>query len=178
MSVAVPETNDDGMQMNRTAMMTGLNRVKAWVAPAIRALGDQSGNVAVEFALILPSAVLMVAGLIEFGMAVNTGTSLENGARAGAQFATEQGLDTSGISAVVAGASNLDPATLNVASREFYECSGTWGTEVASDTDCGSGVPLAKFIEVRVTQPYAAFFPFLSSMTPTQMAGAATVRVP
>ncbi len=159
-------------------MMTGLNRMKAWVAPAVRLLRDRSGNVAVEFALILPTAVLMVAGLIEFGMAVNAATSLENGARAGAQFAYEQGLDTAGITDVVGGASNLDPATLNVASREFYECSGTWGTEVDATTNCGTGIPLAKFIEVRVTQPYTAFFPFLSSMTPTQMAGSATVRVP
>ena len=175
---AVSETNDGGMQMSKTAMMTRLSRVKGWVAPAVRLLRDRSGNVAVEFALILPTALLMVAGLIEFGMAVNTGTSLENGARAGAQFATTKGLDTTGISAVVAGASNLDPATLDVASREFYECSGTWGTEVASNATCGTGVPLAKFIEVTVTQPYTAFFPFLSSMTPTQLAGSATVRVP
>ena len=159
-------------------MMTRLNRVKARIAPAIRLLADRSGNVAVEFALILPATVLMVSGLIEFGMAVNNGTSLENGARSGAQFALEQGLDTAGITDVVAGASNLDPATLDVASREFYECSGTWGTEVASDTDCGVDIPLARFIEVTVTQDYAAFFPFLSSMTPTQMAGSATVRVP
>jgi len=166
------------MQMSKTAMMTGLNRVKARVAPAIRALRDQSGNVAVEFALVLPFTALMVSGLIEFGMAVNKGTSLESGARAGAQFATEQGLDIGGITNVVAGASNLDPTTLNVVPTEFYECSGSWGTKVASGTDCGTGVPLAKFIEVRVTQPYTAFFPFLSSMTPTQMAGSATVRVP
>jgi len=166
------------MQMHKTAIMMGLKRMKAWVAPAIRLLRDQSGNAAVEFALILPPTVLMVAGLIEFGMAVNNGTSLENGARAGAQYATSQGLNSTGISAAVAGASNLDPATLDVNSREFYECSGSWGTEVDVSTNCGSGVPLAKFIEVTVTQPYTAFFPFLSSMTPTQLAGSATVRVP
>ncbi len=172
------ESKDGGMQMNRTAMMTRLNRVKAWVAPAIRALGDQSGNVAVEFALVLPFTALMISGLIEFGMAVNNGTSLENGARSGAQFALEQGLDTAGIVATVAGASNLDPATLAVASQEFYECSDSWGTEVAAGTDCGVDIPLARFIRVTVTQNYSAFFPFLSSMTPTQMAGSATVRVP
>jgi len=158
--------------------MIGMTQFQTQVARASRWLADQSGNVAVEFALILPATVLMVSGLIEFGMAVNNGTSLENGARAGAQFALEQGLDTSGISAVVAGASNLDPATLDVASREFYECSGSWGTEVVADTDCGVDIPLATFIEVTVTQNYSAFFPFLSSMTPTQLAGSATVRVP
>ena len=158
--------------------MIGLTRFQTHVAPAIRWLGDQSGNVAVEFALILPATVLMVTGLIEFGMAVNNGTSLENGARAGAQYALEQGLDEDGIDATVIGATNLDVDAEDITAVEFYECSGSWGTEVAADTDCGAGVPLATFIKVTVTEDYTAFFPFLSSMTPTQMAGSATVRVP
>jgi Flp pilus assembly protein TadG len=158
--------------------MIALNRFKARVAPAFRRRGDESGNVAVEFALIMPVTALLLAGLIEFGTAVYGGMSLENGARAGAQFAIEQGLDTAGITATVAGASNLDGGTLDVDPREFYECSDAYGTEVAEDTDCGSGIPLATFIEVTVTQPYTPIFPFLASLTPAEMSGMATVRVP
>jgi Flp pilus assembly protein TadG len=141
-------------------------------------LGDCSGSVASEFALILPVTALMLTGLIEFGMAVNDGTSLENGARAGAQFALNQGLDSPGILAVVANASNLDPETLTVTSREFWECSGSWGVEVSSSTNCGTNVPLAKFIEVRVVHQYAAIFPYLDAMAPDQMESTATLRVP
>ncbi len=157
--------------------MIALTGFKTRIAPALRRLGDESGNVAVEFALIMPITALLLAGIIEFGTAVYGGMSLENGARAGAQFAIEQGLDTPGITATVAGASNLDPLTLDVDPREFYECSDAYGTEVADDTDCG-GVPLATFIEVTVTQPYTPIFPFLASLTPAEMIGEATVRVP
>jgi TadE-like protein len=166
------------MQTKMTAMIVRLNRVPARFAWTIRSLADQSGNIAVEFALILPITLLMLAGLIEFGMAVNNGTSLENGARAGAQYAFEQGLNEDGIEATVAGASGLDPDTLDVTPREFYECPGSWGTEVGSDTDCGGNIRVAHFIEVIVTQDYSPFFPILASMTPTQMGGSATVRVP
>lgn len=158
--------------------MIGMNRLRAHIAPVMRWLGDQSGNVAVEFALILPPTALMLAGLIEFGMAVNTSTSLENGARAGAQYALEQGLDLDGIDATVLGAANLDVVADDIDAEEFYECSDSWGTAVAVDTDCGDGVPLATFIEVTVTDAYTPFFPFLSSLTPSQLSGSAVVRVP
>jgi Flp pilus assembly protein TadG len=144
---------------------------------ALRSFGDTSGSVATEFALILPVTALLLSGIIEFGVAVNSGTALENGARAGAQFAIEQGLNAPGIKAVVANASNLDPDTLTVTSREFWECSDNWGTEVDASTNCGTNVPLANFIEVKVTQTYTPIFSFLGSLTPTKLDGSATVRV-
>jgi Flp pilus assembly protein TadG len=145
---------------------------------ALRIFKDTSGSAATEFALILPITALLLSGIVEFGIAVNGGTALENGARAGAQFAIEQGLNTPGIKAVVANASNLDPDTLTVKSREFWECSDHWGAEVSSTTNCGTGVPLANFIEVTVTQTYTPIFSFLGSLTPAQLEGSATVRVP
>jgi Flp pilus assembly protein TadG len=145
---------------------------------ALRSFGDTSGSVATEFALILPLTALLLTGIIEFGIAVNGGTALENGARAGAQFAIGQGLNAPGIKAVVANASNLDPDTLTVTSREFWECSDNWGTEVDASTNCGTGVPLANFIEVKVIQTYTPIFSFLGSLTPAQLEGSATVRVP
>ena len=143
-----------------------------------RLLRDRSGNVATEFALILPITVLMMGGLIEFGLAVNHGTSLENGARAGAQYALQKGLDVSGIQATIQSATNLTVQTGEISATEFYECSGTWGTAVDSTTNCGTGIPLVKFIRVTVTQPYTSFLPFIASLVPASLHGSATLRVP
>ena len=159
-------------------MIAKIKRTGGWAKGPLSCLRDHSGSIATEFALVLPITALLLSGIIEFGIAVNNGTALENGARAGAQFALEQGLNAPGIKAVVANASNLDPDTLTVNSREFWECSDQWGTEVDSSTDCGSGIPLASFIEVKVTQTYTPIFSFLDSLTPTQLNGSATVRVP
>jgi TadE-like protein len=159
-------------------MIAKIRQTAGWAKGASSCLRDRSGSIATEFALVLPLTALLLSGIVEFGMAVNNGTALENGARAGAQFALVQGLDAPGIKAVVANASNLDPDTLTVNSRKFWECSDLWGIEVDSSTDCGIGVPLANFIEVKVTQTYTPIFSFLDSLTPTQMEGSATVRVP
>ena len=159
-------------------MIARSKRTGGWAKGALSCLRDRSGSIATEFALVLPLTALLLSGIVELGMAVNNGTALENGARAGAQFALVQGLDAPGIEAVIANASNLDPDTLTVNSREFWECSDQWGTEVDSSTDCGSGIPLASFIEVKVIQAYTPIFSFLDSLTPTQLNGSATVRVP
>ena len=136
------------------------------------------GNATVEFGLILPVAVLVIAGLIEFGIAAYDGTSLEDAARVGAQYAIQKGLDTTGIQTAVTGATKMTAATLNVTSQQFCECSGTWGTHVDCTTTCSGNVPLAKFIQVSVTQTYTPIFPFFASVLPSQLHGQATVRVP
>ena len=48
---------------------------------------DQEGAAAVEFALLLPLLVLLLFGMIEFGLAFNTRIQATNAARAGARMA-------------------------------------------------------------------------------------------
>jgi Flp pilus assembly protein TadG len=158
------------------------NLFERLVRPPVGAINSfitsRRGNAAVEFALILPVTTLLIAGLIEFGMAAYDGTSLEDAARVGAQYAIQKGLDTTGIQTVVTGATKMDPSTLNVTSQQFYECSGAWGTHVDPTTTCSGNAPLAKFIQVTVAQTYTPIFPFFASVVPCQLHGQATVRVP
>ena len=143
-----------------------------------RLVRDRRANTAVEFALILPVTVLMIAGLIEFGLVTNARTALENGARAGAQYALAQGFDLTAIQNTVIAATDVTLAAQDVGVSEFYECDGTWGTQVAADTQCTGGVPLAKFVMVTATQAYAPFFPLVDLVVPSQLQGSAIVRVP
>jgi Flp pilus assembly pilin Flp len=48
---------------------------------------DQGGAAAVEFALLLPLLVLLLFGMIEFGLAFNTRIQATNAAREGARMA-------------------------------------------------------------------------------------------
>jgi Flp pilus assembly pilin Flp len=49
--------------------------------------GDEDGAAAVEFALLLPLLVLLLFGLIQFGLAFNTRIQATNAAREGARMA-------------------------------------------------------------------------------------------
>lgn len=140
--------------------------------------GSRAGNAAVEFGLILPVVVVMLGGLIEFGLVANERTALETSARAGAQFALQQGFDQTGIQNTVTAASNVVVTAQDIVASQFYECSDSWGTTVAAGTQCASTAALAQFVTVRVTKSYTPFMPFLGFVVPTQLQGSATVRVP
>lgn len=156
--------------MERTARAMRLGRT-------IRRFGaDRSGSPAVEFALIMPFAVILLTGLLEFGMAVYQSDSLEAGARAGAQFALSEGLDATGIEDAVEAASNLDPASLSVASSQFCECAGASNSCVAACSPATT--PLEKYISVTVDQTYEPMLGLVDFALPTTLHGEATVRVP
>lgn len=51
----------------------------------VRRRGEQRGAVAVELALILPILILLLAGIVGFGLAWNAQTTLQGAAREGAR---------------------------------------------------------------------------------------------
>ncbi|MDQ2952599.1 MAG: pilus assembly protein [Chloroflexota bacterium] len=53
--------------------------------------GDESGQALVEFALLLPIVMLIVVGLMEFGMFLNSRNAVEFAARDGSMLAAEGG---------------------------------------------------------------------------------------
>ncbi len=49
--------------------------------------GKESGQALIEFALALPLLILLVAGIVDFGLAMNTWNTTQNAAREGARIA-------------------------------------------------------------------------------------------
>lgn len=76
--------------------------------PRLRVLG-RSGNAAIEFALLAPVLILLLGGMIDYGLDVYYRAQLQTAIRAGAQYATGtgRGSNYAAITAVVQGASQL-----------------------------------------------------------------------
>ncbi|HXV25371.1 MAG TPA: TadE/TadG family type IV pilus assembly protein [Alphaproteobacteria bacterium] len=136
---------------------------------------DCSGNMAVEFALLLPAVLILLGGLIEFGSAMHASSSLESAARAGAQYAFEKGLDKPGIEQAVKNASTYPPAKLTVASSMACECDGA---AASCTVDCASGYVPFKFITVQVSAANDPWFPVIEDLVPVTFSGSAVVQVP
>ena len=137
--------------------------------------GDCRGNTAVEFALMLPVFLLLLGGLIEFGVAMYAASSLEGAARAGAQYAFAAGLDKPGIEAAVKNASSIAPEKLTVASSMSCECAGAAAT---CGNECASGSLPFKFVTVQVTSTNDPWFPVVDKLVPKTFSGRAMVQVP
>lgn len=77
-------------------------------------LRDDRGASMAEAALILPVLVLIIFGIVEFGIAFNAQVTLTHAAREGVrEYAITQDLDSARAKAIAA-ASGLDPALLTV----------------------------------------------------------------
>jgi Flp pilus assembly protein TadG len=92
-------------------------RVKKISALALGGMRDGSGNAATEFALVLPPLLLLLFGIIKFGIVFNNYIELTNAAAAGArQLAISRGSATpysSTISTIKAAAPNLAPSKIS-----------------------------------------------------------------
>jgi Flp pilus assembly protein TadG len=93
---------------------------------------SERGQTMVEFALVLPIFVVLLFGIVQFGIAFNNYITLTDAARAGARKAavSRNASDPAGQckAAVMAAADNLDAAVL----EPTVSCSSSWapGSEV------------------------------------------------
>lgn len=74
---------------------------------------DESGAVAVEFAILVPIMLIIVFGIIDFGVAINRSMMLDNAAREGARKGS-LGATSTEIRNVVASDTQGIPGTVHV----------------------------------------------------------------
>lgn len=138
-----------------------------------RLKGGEGGAAVVEFALVAPLLVLMVLGLVDFGMAVLEKSRLSSAARAGAQVAMSSPTDTAAIRAAVLAATSAPSAGLTVAVTTACECSD--GTAVACDGLCASGTART-YVTVSVQETFAMLLTYPGISSPYPLAAQAIVR--
>lgn len=132
----------------------------------IQPLGADGGNVAIEFAFVLPILVLMTLGAVDFGMAYSMQTSYEGAARAGFEYAFKNTDDLAGIKQRVS--ANIDSANLDSGYPMVVEtCGCTNGSAVACSGTCGTADPI-HYIEITVQGSYRPLFdwPFIDQNQP------------
>lgn len=135
---------------------------------------DRSGNVLVEFGLLLPVAMVLLLGLVDYGRAVHERMALQSAARAGGEYAMRNFSDTAGIEQAVQQAGALEGETLTVTTSQFCECPG--GASVPCGGTCATGDFLA-FVSVTVTKPFATLLPGSVVGSGTSLSGSAVFRI-
>lgn len=153
-------------------------------APARRLLAaDRRGLAVIEFALILPPLVLLVALIVDIGLCYNARLNTLRGAAAGAMYAFENGGDVTAATAdafrgtisniVQQGAGSTSPAVTvlvnNVAgpgaADQFYCTSGKptqWRSTGAASMACGDDTMSAKFVTIRTARTPVAIIPVVA----------------
>ncbi len=145
-------------------------------------LGARHGVAAVEFALLAPTLVLLLAGAVSFGDALRVKVEVGNAARAGADWAALQGYNLLKIQAAAQGATNLGTNVTVVPVLSLAECMQPGSSTPVPDpllTPCAStGAPPGLYVTVTTSVPYQYIMPIAGlSMGAVTLNGVAIARV-
>lgn len=80
----------------------------------MRIIKNEKGQALVEFAIILPILLLLIMGILQFGMLINNYLSLENSSREGARLGIVGGTNTDIQNIVMKTSPTLDSSALTI----------------------------------------------------------------
>lgn len=132
---------------------------------------NRDGNVAVEFALVMPIMILMIVGIADYGLAFRERSSLDAAARAGLQVLLKSPTNTSGAEVM---AEALVPAA-SAAATLTCTCSDGATVSCASGT-CGIGAP-RQVATVTVTETYSLLLAWPGFENPRALSATALGRL-
>ena len=163
------------MQMHRAATEKSLfKKCRRAVADYALRAKTESGQAAVELALITPMLLVIFLGTIEFGRLAYIAIETSSAARAGVQYGSQNvvfAADNAGMQQI-AQQDAPELARLTVTSKTICQCSSALGTNVACTTTCAGG-RLMVFVQVDALAQYTPWFLYPGSPTSITVKGEA-----
>ena len=164
-------------QIESRPLHTLFMKSRRWLAPLYRCV---SGNISVEFALILPFLLLLVMGVYDFGRGFMEKNRLISAARAGAQYAlAHPSANDNALYSGVTQSARDDAADvdgiLQVVPNPYRKCLDD--VEVGPDESCAGGEVPMRYIEVDVSGPFEFLFDYPMTTGSMILTGHAELRV-
>jgi len=121
---------------------------------------------AVEFGFIAPVLLVLILGILDFGMAFWEQMQISNAADAGAQWAMSNTFNATSITSITQHATNLSSVQVDPAPQQVCGCPRTGGTGVdtgygtapSSCTTCPDGTAAKTYVVVNTRICYSTFF--------------------
>jgi len=136
-----------------------------------------SGATAIEFAIIGPALVLMMACTIDLGMGIYRKMQVQNAAQAGAEYAIAHGF-TASIANAVTNATSFSGIAASPAPSEFCGCPSSTGvTSVTCSSTCSSGAAAGTYVMVSAQGTYNTILSYPLIPNSFVFAAQSTVRI-
>jgi Flp pilus assembly protein TadG len=142
-----------------------------------RLCDDARGAAAVEFAMLLPVLLLMLAGLIDVTRLISHTMQVKAAAQAGADFAQVRGWKPDEIAGAVTAATQLSVSASPAPAMATACVSGQTIVETTAST-CAAGGPPGRFVTVAAQGPFKPLIPWPGMGMPRAVTAQAVVRIP
>lgn len=149
-----------------------------------RMLAERTGAALVEFAIVAPVLAVMLVGLVDLSTYISTNLAVQRAARAGGEYAVNNGFSVSGVSAAVSSSTAqrsgyMSAISVDPAPSQWCGCpNATTGVAVqACGTKCTSGLDAGTYVTAGAKASYSPVFPWPGFSTSVQIASTTTVRI-
>jgi Flp pilus assembly protein TadG len=142
-----------------------------------RLRADIGGAAAVEFAMLLPVLLLMLAGLIDVTRLISHTMQVKAAAQAGADFAQVRGWKPDEIAGAVTAATQLT-VSASPAPAMATACVSGQSIVQTTATTCTAGGPPGRFVTVAAQSPFQPLIPWPGISMPGTVKAQAVVRIP
>jgi Flp pilus assembly protein TadG len=153
-----------------------MSQLTATAIVGSRLLTDRGGAAGVEFALLMPTLVLLVIGAVDIGTLAFQSSEVAEAAHAGAQYALKYGWNQTGVQTAVTSSTPL-PVAASPAPALVKACvvSGVVTTTTLS-TCTGGGAP-GSYVQVTARASVSPLIVWSSLATPNTLSAHAMVRI-
>lgn len=150
--------------------------------------GARGGVSAVEFAFVLPIALYLFAGVVDYGLGFYMSMEVQQAAQAGTEYAAMNGFianaastdprSPAALSKIVANATILPGVTASPAPTSYCGCASASGV-VKQDcrTICSDGTSAGTYLTVSASATYNTLVPFPLIANRFNLNGSATLRM-
>jgi len=171
--------------MKRTDRSSRILRCCTKVLPRLCAfaIGQRSrkGTAAIELAIVSPILVILLAGVVEIGMAAYQAMQVQSAVEAGVLYASEKGVSSlAAIQQAVVNATGTTGITATPAPVVFCGCpvaAGIVSQGSNCTTTCSGGAAPGEYVRVNAAIAHQTIVPFLALPLPATITASSTVRV-
>jgi len=140
---------------------------------------DEDGAAAIEFGVIASVLCFLFLGLIDFGMGYWQKIQVGNAARAGAEYAANNGWNQSNISTAVTSATGLGSISATPAPTQSCGCPNASSgiTTATCGSSCAGGGTAGTYVSVNAKATYTSIVTYPGIANPLTLAASAIGRI-
>lgn len=120
----------------------------------LAAAGDRGGAAAVEFALVLPALLIILVGIIQFGVALNNYLELTDAVRSGARNLAMSRSSATSSTPYSSTITDIDNSAANLTAGSITTTIKINGTACSTDSACQTAIAAAAGQSATVTATY------------------------